>query len=352
MTIINYVSRTGEVIHWNQNQALGGDETIGPLFEDIILLNVINLIDPRLPQFIKEYYQLKLGERHLMDVWTDIFNNIKKFLSELDTAEQLNSLRTQSLLPTAAATTNSLTLTAFSTARSVRSRGRGRGIPQPSHRQFCKTCYNNEKGKITYLSHITNNATCPTKFQLNAIVDDLLPPEVQDEFNLHEEQEAENEVEYNLPKIKLTNNFLGLNTVQPVPTHLLTLTDHIGIPIHIELDNGATVNYITVNKAKARNFKISPNNQTSKLGDGHTILLACGEINVILYRDNVPLQFHALVCNKLHSPVIRGTLFIKQNGIKQDFNNNTICLLNDRSIVPDRDVYYSKLSKLFVPLNI
>ena len=119
--IINNVGRAGEVIHWNQNQELDGDETIGPLFEDVILLNVINLIDPRLPQFIKEYYQLKLGERHLMDIRTDIFNNIKKFLSELDTAEQLNSLRTQSLLPTAAATINSPTLAAFSTARSVRS---------------------------------------------------------------------------------------------------------------------------------------------------------------------------------------------------------------------------------------
>ena len=60
--IINNVGRTGEVIHWNQNQALDGDEIIGSLFEDVILLNVINLIDPRLPQFIKEYYQLKLGE--------------------------------------------------------------------------------------------------------------------------------------------------------------------------------------------------------------------------------------------------------------------------------------------------
>ena len=141
-------------------------------------------------------------------------------------------------------------------------------------------------------------------------------------------------MDYNLPKIKLTNNFPGLNIVQPVPTHLLTLTDHNGIPIHVELDNGATVNYITINEAKAPNLNIKPNNQASKLGDGHTLLPACGEINKILYRDNVPLQFHALVCNKLHSPVIGGMLFIKQNSIKQDFNNNTISLLNDRSIVP------------------
>ena len=56
--------------------------------------------------------------------------------------------------------------------------------------------------------------------------------------------------------------------------------------------------------------------------------------NNTFYRDNLPLSFQALVCNKLHCPVIGGTLFIKNNGIKQDFTNNTISLLYDRKIVP------------------
>ena len=49
--IINNVGRTNEVIHWNNNQPLAADETICPLFEDVIL-NVIQLIDLRLFQFI------------------------------------------------------------------------------------------------------------------------------------------------------------------------------------------------------------------------------------------------------------------------------------------------------------
>ena len=58
-----------------------------------------------------------------------------------------------------------------------------------------------------------------------------------------------------------------------------------------------------------------------------------GNNNHVL-QDNLPLSFEALVCNKLHCPVIGGTLFIKNNGIKQDFSNNTISLLYDRKIVP------------------
>ena len=91
---------------------------------------------------------------------------------------------------------------------------------------------------------------------------------------------------------------------------------------------------ITLDEAVAHNFTISPNSQTSYLGDGDTIIKACGEIKTILYRDKTRLTFEAMVCRRLHSPAIGGTLFIKENGIKQDFINNTISLLNDRSTVP------------------
>lgn len=62
--------------------------------------------------------------------------------------------------------------------------------------------------------------------------------------------------------------------------------------------------------------------------------MACGEVNTKFYRDDLPLTFQALVCRKLHCPVIGGTLFLKQNGITQDFTNNTISLLHNRKIVP------------------
>ena len=72
----------------------------------------------------------------------------------------------------------------------------------------------------------------------------------------------------------------------------------------------------------------------SKLGDGTTILKAIGQISTILYRDDLPLRYDALVCKTLHCPVIGGTPFLKQNGIKQDFVQNLISLSQDRKIVP------------------
>ena len=90
--ILNNIGRRAEVIHWNQNIALAADETIEPLFEDVILMNVLQLIDPRLPKFVRKYYQLELGDRRLMDIKTNIFNNIKEFQSEMEAAEQLAAI--------------------------------------------------------------------------------------------------------------------------------------------------------------------------------------------------------------------------------------------------------------------
>ena len=332
--MLNNIGRRGETIHWypEGQRQLAADEVLGPLFEDHILLCVLQLIDPRLPKFVRKYYQLKLGDKRLMDIKTDIFNNIKEFQAEMEAAEQLAALRVSGT-PTAAS------LAAISSSRPPRARGRGRGIPQPQAvrtRTFCKTCYDNDRGRSVYLSHITDAQNCPTKLKLNTIVDQLLPPEVV-EHELDEDdqtaEETESQVAYP-PSYKYNTISAGLNLIQPVPTQILTVSDENGKVLHLELDSAATVNYITLREAKARNLIISSNSQMSKLGDGATTIMACGEINMTLYRDDLPLTFRALVCKSLHCPVIGGTLFLKENGITQDFTNNTISLLHNRKTVP------------------
>ena len=103
--ILNNVGRTGKIIHWNGNNALNADAAVGPLFEDVIVMNVLNLIDPRLPKFVRKHYQLKMGDRRLMDIKTDIFTNLKEFLAEMEAAEQLSSLRLNALMSSTASPT-------------------------------------------------------------------------------------------------------------------------------------------------------------------------------------------------------------------------------------------------------
>ena len=79
--ILNNIGRRNEVIQWNNDRALDADEVVGPLFEDVILMNVLNLIDPRLPKFIRKHYQLKMRDRRLMDIKSDILTNLKEFIN-------------------------------------------------------------------------------------------------------------------------------------------------------------------------------------------------------------------------------------------------------------------------------
>ena len=149
---------------------------------------------------------------------------------------------------------------------------------------FCKTCYDNEKGKSTYLSHPTDGYNCPTKIKLNVMVEELLPPEVLEEEASQETTDNTSSQVVCPALYKINTISAGLSTITPVPTQLLTVSHHNNRPLHLKLDSTATVNYLTLDEARARNFIINSNNQVSKLGDSATTIVACGEITTILYR--------------------------------------------------------------------
>ena len=157
----------------------------------------------------------------------------------------------------------------------------------------------------------------------------------------------------NLPR----NEEANLNFIKPVPSQILTmyLDQRNKFPIHIDLDSGATVNFITESHAKNCGFKILPNGQLSKLGDGVTKLKGIGEINQTFFRNNWQVTFRAIVCKQLTSPVIGGTVFIRDNGVEQDFVKNVIHVHNRRhtvqptdpvSILPSAPIFSTMSSKV------
>jgi len=114
------------------------------------------------------------------------------------------------------------------------------------------------------------------------------------------------------------------NFIKPVPSQILTVFTQDKRPVHIELDSNATVNYIRIDAAKSFNFHITPNTQLSILADGVTKLPAVGEIKQTFCRNDWTVTFHAVVVQNLHTQLIGGTVFLKDNNIQQDFIRNTI----------------------------
>ena len=71
------------------------------------------------------------------------------------------------------------------------------------------------------------------------------------------------------------------------------------MPIHIDLDSGATLNYVRESEVLKNKFKIHPNGQLSIPGDGVTQMKSIGEIHEIFFRNNWEVKFSAVVCEKL-----------------------------------------------------
>lgn len=95
--IMNNLAKTNDVINYKSDTPLTTNEILGATFEDIILIQVLGLIDMRLPNHIQDVYSHKIDTTlRLMDFKADIFVNINKFKKEIDEKEQLSALRTDS----------------------------------------------------------------------------------------------------------------------------------------------------------------------------------------------------------------------------------------------------------------
>ena len=128
-----------------------------------------------------------------------------------------------------------------------------------------------------------------------------------------------------------------LGYIKPEPTQILTVYNDQSNnkAVHIELDSGATLNYIRESEAFRLSCKILPNHQLSTLGDGMTKLGSLGEIDVSFFRNNWTVRFRAIVVKHLQSPIIAGTVFLKDNKVEQNLCKQVIHIHDRKITVPE-----------------
>ena len=337
--ITNNLAKNGDVLKYKNNEELTQDEKMSPMLEDLVLLNVLHEIDSRLPSFIKTHYNHKMKrDERLMDFKSDILVNIPTFLEQLDSSDN-NSIKE----------TSTSSLKAF---KPTQNRRQPRKAYKNSAQQslYCRMCLLAKLPKEIYCSHNFGDPKCTQiSFQdRQRLMETVKMSSMKsaDDQEVDDEELAEmfgyghldDDVDHDPEEVKsekISNHSLKhfsrteeptLSYIQPVPSQILTMfTDSQNkSPIHIDIDSGATVNYILETEAKKFGFKIHPNGQMSKLGDGITKLKSVGEINETFFRNNWCVKFRAIVCKHLTSPVIGGTVFIKENGVEQDFVKNVV----------------------------
>ena len=381
--IINNLKKRDTVVRWKNNYQLQADEKISATFDDYILLQVLTLIDSRLPAYIRQAYAHKMDKSHtLMDFKSDIFVNIKQFKKDIEEKEQLTSLRAENVkLSNFVARGRASFQPAFRSGRAGAVRGAryrgtggsqrgagppGRGSPltgsflppytgKPS--THCDTCYHLYPGrKDIFASHNKGDTSCPSKAfnncigmegsmeegmesgQQEASAEGYWYPEQEEtqehslEYRLGQVCQYEQEYFLHPPVTDLpgghSTSIPHLGSIKPEPFQYLTAyaDPKQTIVMHLMLDSGANVSYIRYEVAMKLGFKMLPCSQLSTLGDGEGLLGSMAEIDEILYRNSWSVQLRALVVPKLQADIIAGLTFMKDNEVIQDISRGTISI--------------------------
>ena len=364
--IIGNLAKKDSKIEW-KNEILTEDERLSPSHEDLILLNVLTLIHPKLPSYIREMYAHKIGkDKHLMDFKNEILTKSKHFILEIESdSPQVSSIEEAQCNYTSTKNYSrpSFNRSNFQQRRYQQSRPRftpnqqsaSNSQPQTFSQQptpFCRVCQLSGLSKALFTSHYLGEATCPSlsakdkQLLTNRISQQLSTINIEEDddsiareygYDQDETQQLQDQqqVKFNssmannskVDNSENNSNFskpLTCNFIQPVASQTLSVQDINKKDIFLDLDSGATVSYAKLSDVLAHGFKIKPNSQLSKLADGRTKMAAIGEIDEILYRNNWCVRFHAIVTESLHCPFVAGNNFIKENSIIQDFNAKTI----------------------------
>ena len=346
--IVNNLGKNGDIIKYKNNEALAGDEKMTPMLEDVLLLNVIHEIDPRLPAFIKTHYNHKMRrDDRLMDFKADIMVNINSFLEQLNSVEQVNSFKEDA----------SASLHAFKQTKAKAAQ------PKKKQKFYCRLCHNSKMPREVFLGHNMGDPKCTQMSYTDRarLIESLKLSNIKEEEDFEDEDEIAEMFGYssnsNSPEtvqneeVNVNNSINSSSTtlsrsieekysyIKPVQSQILTLYQDSAnkVPIHVDLDSGATVNYCMESEVLKCGFKVYPNGQLSKLGDGHTKIKACGEIHETFFRNSWQVKYSAIVAKQLSSPFIGGTVFLKENGIEQDFNKNVIHIFNRQFTVQPTD---------------
>ena len=111
-----------------------------------------------------------------------------------------------------------------------------------------------------------------------------------------------------------TSNCSRINTY---PSQVFSLWSGDKV-IHITLDSGATVSFITKLECDRLNLKINKASQLATQADGQTRMHVLGEVKETFSRGKTQFNLHALVVDKLcHATILGGMNFLIENQIDQ-----------------------------------
>ena len=287
----NLLTVSGGISH--QGETISTDEDLTPTLENTIVFLWLQLINPGLPQLVKQKYGSELRNKSLASLKPEISQALSSLLDELRSIEDSKAMRVGNTLSPR------------------QSPFPGTGYARPRRYVSCILC------KTAGRPHTTHS-----------LVDCRFVPQRDRRLLASSRLVCDDPEECDPIDYSASEEVCDL-LVSPTPAQpTAPSTQHVRIvqspvlstfyeshPVPLTLDTGATSNMIRESSARLFGFPITPASQMARQADGVTPMDVTGEVHCTLTRGDKSFELDALVVRQLDVDILAGNPFMVRNDI-------------------------------------
>ena len=291
----NLLPSNGDITHHGTVPEV--DEDMSPSLENTIVLMWLRLVNPSLPQIVKQKYGAELRNKTLASLKPEISQALPSLLDEIRSIEDTKVLR----IASNHSQYNRRTLPTNQTPRQRQFKSctlcKAAGRPHNTH--FMSSC--------KFLPDADKRAIGRSRLVLDDDEGDELDNYDDCEYSTHTTCETDD-----IPSGLIDQPVVHRVNVIQSPFLNVYYNHH---PVRLTLDTGATTNMIKASVARDINLPIKPASQMARQADGVTPLDVIGEVHCQLNRDHHTFRLDALVVKQLDVDVLAGNPFHVTNDV-------------------------------------
>ena len=287
----NLLTVGGGISH--QGETISTDEDLTPTLENTIVFLWLQLINPGLPQLVKQKYGSELRNKSLTSLKPEISQALSSLLDELRSIEDSKAMRVGNTL-------------------------------SPWQSPFPGTCYARPRRYVSCILCKTAGRPHTT----HSLVDCQFVPQRDRRLLASSRLVCDDPEECDPIDYSASEEVCDL-LVSPTPAQpTAPSAQHVRIvqspvlstfyeshPVPLTLDTGATSNMIRESSARFFGFPITPASQMARQADGVTPMDVTGEVHCTLTRGDKSFALDALVVRQLDVDILAGNPFMVHNDI-------------------------------------
>ena len=315
-----------------KTERLNEDEELSPTLHCTIILHWLQVLHPKLRDLVTQRFGTELRNNSYAALWPEISRSVESLLKELSmdgTVCKYGDSRLQD-------------------ARGDQSRypphtrgsfSRQRGMPSARPSLPTRECgYCRMMNRRAANTHIIDDCLFLKRERPTGTTGASRAVEADDynshqyDYNLHEDAYCEaypDELYKISPVVESQTHIINAVTVYSSPVMSAYNNNNM---YQIMLDTGGSCNVMDEETSQSLNCQIYPTFQRARMADGVTELKVIGETSVIFTRNNMNLEFNALVCKMVGPSVIGGMPFLVQNDISMRPAKNEVTIAGKYTI--------------------